>query len=59
MKYKVHGTVEMNFECEVDADSEEEANELATGMVEEGDVIDVVFIDNVDDPEITLTELIG
>jgi len=37
MKYKVSGTVEINWEKVVTADSLEEAEELAISYVEDGD----------------------
>ena len=51
-KYKVNGTIELNFELMVEADTEQAAENDAKLMVEDGDGLGVP----VDSPEITSIE---
>jgi hypothetical protein len=54
MKYKVSGTIELNWENEVEADSEEEAEESGKGYAEDGVGLSIP----VGRPEVTSVELV-
>jgi hypothetical protein len=53
MKYKVYGTIELNWSRTVEADSEEEAERKAVACAEDG-MVDLS--DPVDDAQVTLIE---
>jgi len=54
MKYKVTGTIELNWENVVEADSEEEAEEWGRGFAEDGHGLGMP----VDRPEVSGVDLV-